>query len=487
MRFTSFTFVLLLCFSTIHATECTVNKTCPGISPYRWIPNKELKIFYQANHFSMRERAGLQQAIQNWQLVLPQTKSGITIREAGEVSQSIDCEECILVKRDPQMPKGHYGELRPIKGKDGYYTAAIVAIKSDIHNPELLSQTLQHELGHAFGLLDCITCKSESSVMNYYRKVSVFGIGISGISTKPSKAPTACDIQLIASGYVSKPVSSTTINLGSPHDLNSANQQVEERETEADLDTTAPEEGIGKELVGVANKNAKPLSPEERSLINELLAKETENFSALNNYTFKRDILIQTIDKDGKVSGEYHRVSDIVFDDAGNRVEKIISFPSPTLKNLVISKEDLSDFSGVQMLGVESSKMDRYHITPLGNDKFDGNKYRIFKIVPVDLNQAKIKGERVFYGNIWTDSKASHIVKLRGKGLPEGKQRFPTFETKRTLIDGKYWFPSHTWADEILVFPNTKIRMRVSIRYTNYKRFRSELRIIDEDSVQLRP
>jgi hypothetical protein len=66
--------------------------------------------------------------------------------------------------------------------------------------------------------------------------------------------------------------------LGSPHDLNSANQQVEERETEADLDTTAPEEGIGKELVGVANKNAKPLSPEERSLINELLAKETKTF-----------------------------------------------------------------------------------------------------------------------------------------------------------------------------------------------------------------
>ena len=33
---------------------------------------------------------------------------------------------------------------------------------------------------------------------------------------------------------------------------------------------------------------------------------------------------------------------------------------------------------------------------------------------------------------------------------PEGKQRFPTFETYREQIDGKYWFPTYTYADDDL-------------------------------------
>ena len=42
------------------------------------------------------------------------------------------------------------------------------------------------------------------------------------------------------------------------------------------------------------------------------------------------------------------------------------------------------------------------------------------------------------------------IVKAKGKGVPEFEKRFPTFETYREQIDGRYWFPTYTYADDEL-------------------------------------
>jgi hypothetical protein len=47
--------------------------------------------------------------------------------------------------------------------------------------------------------------------------------------------------------------------------------------------------------------------------------------------------------------------------------------------------------------------------------------------------KAKRTGERVFYGRLWVDEASMRIVRVRGKALPEGNQRFPGFETDRKL------------------------------------------------------
>src|SRR5690242_7462098 len=65
-------------------------------------------------------------------------------------------------------------------------------------------------------------------------------------------------------------------------------------------------------------------------IIQKFAAKETQFRHALNSYAFKRDALIQTLGMGGQVTGEYHRVSDFTFDDAGNRFEKINFFPMPS-------------------------------------------------------------------------------------------------------------------------------------------------------------
>ncbi|MCV4753791.1 hypothetical protein OFC37_30485, partial [Escherichia coli] len=69
------------------------------------------------------------------------------------------------------------------------------------------------------------------------------------------------------------------------------------------------------------------------------------------------------------------------------------------------------------------------------------------------------------------------IVKSKGKAVPETKNnKFPVVETWRENVDGKYWFPSFATSDDELVFDNgsvTKIRMR--IRYTDYKLGRTDV------------
>jgi hypothetical protein len=77
---------------------------------------------------------------------------------------------------------------------------------------------------------------------------------------------------------------------------------------------------------------------------------------------------------------------------------------------------------------------------------------------------------------------------VRGKGIPETKEaRFPVFETYREQIDGRYWFPTYTYADEELVFKNGSIHMRMAVRYTNYKKFGSTVIIKDVDPDEKEP
>ncbi|MBA3322110.1 MAG: hypothetical protein H0T45_11785, partial [Pyrinomonadaceae bacterium] len=48
-------------------------------------------------------------------------------------------------------------------------------------------------------------------------------------------------------------------------------------------------------------------------IVRAFTAKETEFRQALNQYSFKRDAVIQTLGMGGQISGEYHRVSRFIF------------------------------------------------------------------------------------------------------------------------------------------------------------------------------
>ena len=106
----------------------------------------------------------------------------------------------------------------------------------------------------------------------------------------------------------------------------------------------------------------------------------------------------------------------------------------------------------------------------------------VFDVRPKKIPNWKKSKKRLFIGRIWVDDQDFMIVKSKGKGVPEGKQRFPVVETWRTNVDGKYWFPAYSSTDDELVFPNGHVvKMRMRVRYENYKQGRSEVIILDDE------
>jgi hypothetical protein len=212
-------------------------------------------------------------------------------------------------------------------------------------------------------------------------------------------------------------------------------------------------------------------------IVRAFSAKETEFRHALSEYAFERDATIQTVGMGGQITGEYHRQSQFVFDDRDERFEKITHFPQPTLKELQFTQEDLEDLGGVQPFALEASKIDQYNFQYFGKERLDELDTYVFDVSP-KVTPKKVS-ERFFQGRVWVDQRDLQIVKVRGKGVPEGKQRFPVFETYRQQIDGRYWFPTYTYADDDLNFPDGTIHIRMLVRYNDFRRFRSKVKITE--------
>ncbi|HEU4869949.1 MAG TPA: TonB family protein [Pyrinomonadaceae bacterium] len=214
-------------------------------------------------------------------------------------------------------------------------------------------------------------------------------------------------------------------------------------------------------------------------IIQAFTTKEAEFRHALNSYSFKRDALIQSIGMGGQVIGEYHRVSNFTFDDQGNRYEKISFFPMPTMGE--ITQEDIDDLGGVNPFALEPSKAALYNFRYVGKEKIDELNLYIFDVTPKIMPKPKKGGERLFSGRIWVDDQDLQIVKTKGKGVPETKEnKFPTVETYREHIDGRYWFPTYSYADEELIFDNGgSIHVRMKVRYTDFTPTRATLKVTE--------
>ncbi|MFS8084064.1 MAG: TonB family protein [Acidobacteriota bacterium] len=226
------------------------------------------------------------------------------------------------------------------------------------------------------------------------------------------------------------------------------------------------------------NSGSAALTPAQiDAIIRAFSAKETEFRNALNSYAFKRDALMQALGMGGQVMGEYHRVSDFTFDDQGNRFEKIQFFPMPSYAG--ITQEDLEDLGGVNPFALEAGKIDQYDFKYVGKERIDELDLYIFDVTP------KVKPKktfpRFFSGRIWVDDRDLQIVKSRGKGVPETKDnKFPIVETYREQIDGKYWFPTYSYADDDLVFDNDQdLRIRIRVKYTDYVVGHSKVKITE--------
>jgi len=230
-------------------------------------------------------------------------------------------------------------------------------------------------------------------------------------------------------------------------------------------------------------KENPPIPVEE--IIRKFAEKEQEFQQARENYIYRQTVRIEVLELDGRRSGEeYFMVSDILFDNKGRRIEKVVRHPPSTLQRVILTPEDLHDIQQIFPFVLTTSSVSKYNLTYWGKEKIDEIDTYVFDVSPKKVE----KDERYFEGKIWVDDQDLQIVKTDGKTIylvtkKNRDARFPRFETYRNNVDGKYWFPVYTKADDILDFPGNKVRIREVVKYENYKRFEADVKITNVEEL----
>jgi hypothetical protein len=223
----------------------------------------------------------------------------------------------------------------------------------------------------------------------------------------------------------------------------------------------------------------KGITPEE--IIHRFAAKEKEFKEARDQYTYRQSVKVQTVEGN-TVDGEYQEVFDVVFDDQQKRVENVVFAPQNSLVRIQMSPEDLDDIRHRLPFVLTSDEIGEYQILYVGQQQEDELHCYVFDIAPREIAGKK----RYFQGRIWVDDRDFQVVKTYGKTVPDIRKKkgqenlFPKFTTWREQIDGKYWFPTYTKADDELHFSTGDVHIREIVKYENYKRFGSKVKITYE-------
>jgi hypothetical protein len=224
------------------------------------------------------------------------------------------------------------------------------------------------------------------------------------------------------------------------------------------------------------------VNPDE--IIRKFAAKEAEFRKARENYTYRQSVKMEELDPDGNPQGKWEITSDIIFGPNKQRIEKVVYAPMITLRNLTLTPQDEQDLRNVQPFVLTSEDVGKYVINYTGKQNADEIPCYTFSVRPKTM----VKGERYFQGQIWVDDRDFQIVKTFGKGVGLLKKnednQFPNFETYRQQVDGKYWFPVYTHADDVLHFQNSSQRIRMVVKYQDYKRFGADTSVTFGEEVK---
>jgi hypothetical protein len=218
-----------------------------------------------------------------------------------------------------------------------------------------------------------------------------------------------------------------------------------------------------------------------QEVIKRFAAKEKEFKEARDQYTYRQDVKVMTLDGDTP-DGSYQQVFDVTFDDKGRKTKNVVFAPQPSLQRIMMTEEDFDDIENRLPFVLTSDEIGEYDILYVGQQKQDELNTYVFDVAPKQIAGKK----RYFQGRIWVDDHDFQIVETYGKTVPDIKKKkgnenlFPKFTTWREQIDGQYWFPTYTRAEDTLKFSMGDVKIREIIKYTNYRRFGSKSRITYE-------
>src|SRR5579863_1963465 len=217
-------------------------------------------------------------------------------------------------------------------------------------------------------------------------------------------------------------------------------------------------------------------------IIQRFAAKEKEFKVALDQYGYRQTVKVQTMDGD-TVDGEYQQVFDVSFDDQGKKVKSVVFAPQSTLQRILMTEQDIDDIENRLPFVLTSDEINQYSILYVGQQQEDQLHCYVFDIAPKQIEGKK----RYFQGRIWVDDHDFQIVKTYGKTVPDIRKHhgdeenlYPKFTTWRQQIDGLYWFPVYTRADDELHFKLQDVHIREIVKYEDYRRFGTNTKILYE-------
>ena len=236
---------------------------------------------------------------------------------------------------------------------------------------------------------------------------------------------------------------------------------------------------------GPVDTTAPAMPPDE--IIKKFAAKESEFRKALDQYTYTRDVRVETINEDGKPDGRYEEVADISYAPDGHKLEHVTYAPANTLERIIMSPSDFSDIEHRLPFVLTAEDIVAYNVMYVGRQKVDELNTYVFDVAPKRIE----KGRRYLQGRIWVDQQDLQVVLVNGKNVPDDLRKghedlSPPFTTYREQIDGQYWFPVYTKSDATLHFSGGSgymaqdVRIRYVVKYSDYKRFRSTVKITFE-------
>jgi hypothetical protein len=223
---------------------------------------------------------------------------------------------------------------------------------------------------------------------------------------------------------------------------------------------------------------AQPKGITSEEIIQRFAAKEKEFKEARDQYTYRQTVKVETLDGDTP-DGEYQEIFDVTFDDQGKRIKTVVFAPQDTLRKIAMTQQDMDDIENRLPFVLTSDEINEYSILYVGQQKEDELHCYVFDIAPKQIEGKK----RYFQGRIWVDDHDFQIVKTYGKTVPDINRKkgnenlFPKFTTWREQIDDKYWFPTYTRAEDTLQFSTGGVRIREIVKYENYKKFGSKVKI----------
>jgi hypothetical protein len=235
--------------------------------------------------------------------------------------------------------------------------------------------------------------------------------------------------------------------------------------------TPPPEHRVTRSIGTQPEPEAPPALPPDE-IIRRFSEKEDEYVGARIRHTFRKSIRIQEFGPDGKLSGEFLRVTETSPGPEGRPVVKVIEKPQSTLQHAFLAPEDLEALDHVPAYPLTTSQLPKYNLKYLGKEQVDEIDCYIFQVKPKMLDRTR----GLFDGVIWVDAKYLEVVKTYGKWVTEQgnasiltQYPFALFETYRENVDGKYWFPNYARSDDTLHLKDQDVGIRLVIKWSDFK------------------